>query len=54
MNQSTCIHCSVASCSFNEENRCNAHEIRVGCNCCMEAITSVETQCISFKRKNSF
>ncbi|MDD6224182.1 MAG: DUF1540 domain-containing protein [bacterium] len=51
--ESQTIKCDVASCDYQESDRCTLNEIKVGCTCgCNEATQNQETLCQSFRCNN--
>ena len=45
------LKCKVDSCLFNQEHACNAKEITINCNCCLQAESCQQTECQSFRKK---
>lgn len=51
MEKKTTINCSVTSCIFNAQRKCDAHEISVGCDQCSSPNCTHETECVSFRMR---
>lgn len=49
MENKTKINCSVTSCVFNMMKVCDAKEISVGCDRCINPNNTHETECVSFR-----
>ena len=51
MQKKTEILCSVASCVYHKDNRCEAETISVPCDNCVLPHRCSETECKSFRNK---